>query len=41
MAARAHGTVVIADADHLSMLEVPSAVTKLIENAATSTGGAQ
>lgn len=41
MAARAHGTVVNADADHLSMLEVPSAVTKLIEKAATSAGGAQ
>ncbi|MGI5507688.1 alpha/beta fold hydrolase [Streptomyces sp. CA-106131] len=36
MAARAHGTVVTADADHLSMLEVPSAVTKVIENAATA-----
>ena len=41
MAARAHGTVVNADADHLSMLEVPSAVTKLIEKAAASAGGAQ
>ncbi|MER5915769.1 alpha/beta hydrolase [Streptomyces sp. NPDC001982] len=41
MAARAHGTVVTADADHLSMLEVPSAVTKVIEDAATSAGGAQ
>ncbi|WP_194280448.1 alpha/beta fold hydrolase [Streptomyces fagopyri] len=41
MAARAHGTVVTADADHLSMLEVPSAVTKLIEEAGTSTGGAR
>ncbi|MGW5433759.1 alpha/beta fold hydrolase [Streptomyces sp. NPDC004059] len=41
MAARAHGTVVTAAADHLSMLEVPSAVTKVIEDAATSAGGAQ
>ncbi|MFG2477386.1 alpha/beta fold hydrolase [Streptomyces fagopyri] len=41
MAARAHGEVVTADADHLSMLEVPSAVTKLIEKAATSAGGAR
>jgi pimeloyl-ACP methyl ester carboxylesterase len=41
MAARAHGTVVTADADHLSMLEVPSAVTKVIEDAVTSAGGAQ
>ncbi|MGY4921920.1 alpha/beta fold hydrolase [Streptomyces sp. 900105755] len=41
MAARAHGTVVTAAADHLSMLEVPSAVTKLIEDAATSAGGSQ
>jgi pimeloyl-ACP methyl ester carboxylesterase len=39
MAARAHGTVVTANADHLSMLEVPGAVTQMIENAAT--GAAQ
>ncbi|MFF4963138.1 alpha/beta fold hydrolase [Streptomyces sp. NPDC001222] len=39
MAERAHGTVVTAAADHLSMLEVPSTVTKVIEDAATAAVG--
>lgn len=34
MAKRAHGTIVSGRADHLSMLEVPDAITKLIERAA-------
>jgi pimeloyl-ACP methyl ester carboxylesterase len=34
MAERAHGIIVKRDADHLSMLEVPSAVTALVEQAA-------